>query len=214
MVAARGAAAEGRAARIGGAAAVLGSVVKHLVLYLATPAYAHARGHGEGEHGRHGVAWYALWPVTVPRAVVGWAVKGTAKGAVKALGWEEDAEALAAARGGGTGAGAGNGAGGKGAGRRRIAGAPAKAALAAQEETWTYSDEDESEDSQEEDEEDSGRVAPAAHARASAPAPVAAYAPSYSRPSIPTAFAGRRAAAPTFHSTTGMARSQRVAGAA
>ncbi|GAA5901252.1 hypothetical protein JCM8208_002319 [Rhodotorula glutinis] len=121
VVAARSAAATKRSPALGNAAAVLGSVVKHLVVYLATPAYAHRRDERE----RHGVAWYALWPVTVPRALVGWAVKGTAKGAVKALGWEGDAEAAAAAS---SGAGGGASELGKGRNHRRIESAPSGAA--------------------------------------------------------------------------------------
>ncbi|GAA6048989.1 hypothetical protein JCM3770_005428 [Rhodotorula araucariae] len=108
VVAARGRTHRPHPATAFGLVRILGSVAKHLVLYLA----AHpASPGGGGAH--HGVAWYALWPLTVPRALLGWAVSGTAQGAVRALGWEEDAAAL------GLDAGVGGGKGGRSAAGRR-----------------------------------------------------------------------------------------------
>ncbi|GAA5921391.1 hypothetical protein JCM3775_003026 [Rhodotorula graminis] len=225
VVASRSTAAAKRSPALGNAAAVLGSVVKHLVVYLATPAYAHRR---DDERERHGVAWYALWPVTVPRALVGWAVKGTAKGAVKALGWEGDAEAAAAASS--AGAGGGGGALDKGRNHRRITSAPSAAAALAgggpgadKEEVEPYSEEDDG--SEEEDDLDLDLDLDRAR-----PAPASTRAPSYSAPSympyaqqaryartqqqVPVPVAGRRPGAGLRSSSSRAQQQQRVVGAA
>ena len=219
-----------RSPALSNAAAVLGSVIKHLVVYLATPAYAHGRGdERERERARHGVAWYALWPVRVPRALVGWAVKGTAKGAVKALGWEGDAEAAAAASSSATGAG-GAGALGKGRNHKRIESAPSGVAALGggasgkgKEEEEAYSDDDADSDEDDLDlKPDLERAPPSARA---SPYAAASYAPlaqpaRYARPQqqqqqqVPVPAAGRRPGAGLRSTSSRSQHQQRVVGAA